>query len=81
MAKRTVSMNLDIVWMSVISTLIPAVLLIGALVYVAFYASGYSLFQKIVVVIISLIVICVAEALIWMVWAGKRGFMRFPETK
>ena len=72
MAKRTAQFD-DVVWMSVVSTLIPAILLIAALVYVAFYANGYSLFQKIVVVVICLIVICVAEALLWMVWREGRA--------
>ena len=50
--------------MMVASVLIPAILLVGSLVWVAFYASGYSLFQKVVIVIIAMIVICVAESLL-----------------
>lgn len=60
------------------SVLLPALVLIGSLIYVAFYSSGYSLFQKIVIVIIALIVICAAESILWMAWASKKGFMQFP---
>lgn len=80
MAKTDPSQD-EIVCMSIISTLIPAVLLIGALVYVAFYATGYSIFQKVVIVIIAMIVVGVAEALLWMVWAGKKGMMSWPQRK
>ena len=68
--------------MIVTSVLIPAILMIGALVWIAFYASGYSLFQKIVIAVIALIVICTAESLLWMAWAGKKGmgyWMQFKE--
>lgn len=68
----------EMVWMSALSALIPAILLIGALVYVAFYSTGYSIFQKIVIVIIALIVVAVAEALLWLAWAGSRGMMKWP---
>jgi len=80
MAKGTVSQG-EMVWMSVVAMLIPAVLLIGSLIYVAFYATGYSLFQKIVIVIVALIAVGVAEALLWMVWAGRKGLMRWPQSK
>ena len=68
----------EMVWMSALSALIPAILLIGALVYVAFYATGYSLFQKVVIVIIALIVMAAAEALLWLAWAGSKGLMDWP---
>jgi len=80
MAKGTVS-QCEMVWMSVIAVLIPAVLLVGSLIYVAFYANGYSLFQKIVIVIVALIVVGVAEALLWMIWAGRKGLMHWPQPK
>lgn len=68
-------------WMSVLSVLIPAVILIAALVYVAFYAGGYSVFQKIVVVVIAFIAVMVAEALLWMGWAGRKGMMTWQRPK
>jgi hypothetical protein len=77
MPKRTVSQG-EMVGMAIAAVLIPAIILVASLIYVAFYASGYSLFQKIVIVLIALIVIGVAEALLWMAWAGSKGFMRWP---
>ena len=67
--------------MFIVSVLVPAIILICSLVYVAFYTSGYSLFQKIVIVIVALIVVGVAEALLWMVWVGKKGMMYWPQPK
>ena len=80
MPKERVSQG-EMVWMSIIAVLIPAVLLVLTLIYVAFYAIGYTLFQKIVVVIVALIVACVAEAVIWMAWSGKKGLMEWPQSK
>jgi hypothetical protein len=80
MAKGTVSQG-EMVWMSIVAILIPAILLVAALIYVAFYANGYSLFQKVVIVIVALIVVGVAEALLWMVWAARKGLMRWPQSK
>ncbi len=71
----------EILWMSVISILIPAMLLIGSLIYVAFYAAGYGIFQKIVIIIVAFIVIGVAEALLWMIWAGRKGLMSWSQPK
>jgi hypothetical protein len=65
----------EMVRMTVVSVLMPSILLIVALVWVAFYSMGYSLFQKIVIAVIALIVIGAAEAILWMVWAGKKGMM------
>ncbi|MDE1860961.1 MAG: hypothetical protein KGH72_04575 [Candidatus Micrarchaeota archaeon] len=76
MAKTSVSPS-EILWMSVVAILIPAVILIGALIYVAFYTSGYSLFQQIVIIIVALIVVAVAEAILWMAWAAKKGMMHW----
>ena len=65
----------EMVRMTIVSVLIPSILLIVALVWVAFYSTGYSLFQKIVIAVIALIVIGAAEAVLWMVWTGKKGMM------
>jgi hypothetical protein len=71
----------EMMWMSVVSVLIPAIFLVCSLVYVAFYADGYSLFQKIVIVVVALIVVGAAEALLWMVWAGRKGLLCWPQSK
>lgn len=81
MAKAKIIGQGEMVWMSVLSMLIPAVLIIGALVYVAFYANGYDIFQKLVIIAIALIVIGVAEGVIWMVWAAGKGMMSWPQQK
>ena len=80
MAKGKVSQS-EMIWMTVIAILIPSILLIGALVYVAFYAGGFSLFQKLVIALIALIIVCVAESILWMIWAGKKGLMNWPQSK
>ncbi len=80
MAKGTVSQG-EMIFMTVVAMLIPAVLLIGSLVYTAFYANGYTLFQKIVVVIIALIIVGVAECILWVVWAGRKGLMGWQRHK
>ncbi len=50
--------------------------LVGSLIYVAFYAVNYTVFQKIVVVIVSFIVAMAAVAILWIVWAGRKGYIR-----
>lgn len=80
MTKGTVSQG-EMILMSIAAMLIPVVLLVGSLIYAAFYANGYTLFQKIVVVMIALILVGVAEALLWMVWSVKKGLMRWPKPK
>jgi divalent metal cation (Fe/Co/Zn/Cd) transporter len=69
------------VWMSALSVLVPAVVLIAALVYVAFYSTGYTLFQKVVVVIVAFVIVAAAESLMWMAWAGRKGLMAWPQRK
>jgi hypothetical protein len=65
-------------WKIVLTLLIMAVFLIGSLVYVGFYANGYSLFQKIVVFLIALIAAGVIISIMWVVWAGSKGLIREP---
>ncbi len=61
----------------VIGTIIAfAAFLVGSLIYVGFYTSGYDLFQKIVVVLVALIIAVAAIAIMWVTWAGRRGWMR-----
>lgn len=80
MAKGRVSQG-EMEWMSILSVLIPAIVFVASLIYVAFYAIGYTLFQQIVIVVIALVVIGVAEALLWMIWAGGKGLMHWPQPK
>jgi len=50
--------------------------LIGSLIYVGFYASSFDLTQKIIVVIVALILAFAAIAIMWVTFAGRRGWMR-----
>ncbi len=53
-----------------------AAFLAGSLIYVGFYTSGYDLFQKIVVFLVAMIIAVAAIAIMWVTWAGRRGWMR-----
>lgn len=64
-----------LVWRTVMTIIIAALFLIVSLIYVGFYANGYTLFQKIVVVIIAIIIAWTIIAVFWITWAGKRGYM------
>ena len=50
--------------------------LVGSLIYVAFYTSGFDLYQKTVVVLVALIIAVTIVALVWVTWAGRRGMIR-----
>ena len=80
MTKRTVSQD-EMLRVSVVAMLIPAVLLIGSLIHAAFYTNGYTLFQKITIVVVALVFVAVAEALLWIIWAGRKGLMRWSRPK
>lgn len=50
--------------------------LIGSLIYVGFYAHGYDFTQKVIVVLVALILAVTAIAIMWVTFAGRRGWMR-----
>jgi membrane protease YdiL (CAAX protease family) len=50
--------------------------LVGSLIYVGFYASSYDLFQKIIVVLVAFILAIATVAIMWVSWAGRRGWIR-----
>ena len=50
--------------------------LVGSLIYVGFYAKGYNAFQDFVVVAVALIIALAAIAIMWISFAGRRGWMR-----
>lgn len=60
----------------ILTILVLASFLAGSLYYVAFYTEGYSLFQKVAVILIALIVAVAAVSIVWVVWAAKRGLIR-----
>ena len=65
-----------IVWRIVVTIITLAAFLAGSLVYVAFYTSGFSPFQKIVVVLVALIISVTIVSIAWVTWAGRRGMIR-----
>ncbi len=66
-----------LLWRIIFTILVGAASLISALVYVAFYALGYSTFQKVAVVLIALIAAGAAISIVWVSWSGRRGIMHW----
>lgn len=64
------------VWRVVLTIVTLAAFLAGSLIYVAFYTGGFSLFQKIVVVLVALIIAGTIVSIAWVTWAGRRGMLR-----
>src|SRR2546428_6486622 len=56
-----------------LTVLILTIALVAPLVYVAFYATNYTFFQKIVVVLVSLILAVSAAGGIWSLLGGGKG--------
>ncbi len=50
--------------------------LVGSLIYVGFYAKDYNAFQDFVVVAVALIIAIATIAIIWVTYAGRRGWSR-----
>ena len=63
------------VWRVVLTIITLAAFLAGSLIYVAFYTGGFSLFQKIVVVLVALIIAGTIVSIAWVTWAGRRGIL------
>ncbi len=53
-----------------------AAFLAGSLIYVAFFTGGFSVFQKVVVVLVALIISVTLVSVAWVTWAGRRGMIR-----
>ncbi len=49
--------------------------LVGSLIYVGFYATTFDLAQKVIVVLVALILAIAAIAIIWVSFAGRRGWL------
>ncbi len=64
------------VWRIVLTALVLAGGLVGSLWYVAFEAKGFSLFQQLVVVLIAFIIAIAVVSIVWVTFAGRRGWMR-----
>jgi len=57
--------------------IIGSAFLIGVLIYLGFYAPQYTIFQDVVVFLVALIIAAAAIAIMWVSWAGRRGWMRW----
>lgn len=64
-------------WRIIGTILIGAGFLVAALIWIGFYAVGYDPVQKIIVFLIALILAAAAISILWVSWAGRRGWMRF----
>ena len=69
-------MATGLMWRIVGTVVAFSAFLIGSLIYVGFYASSFDLTQKIIVVIVALILAFAAIAIMWVTFAGRRGWMR-----
>ena len=65
-----------LVWRIIVTIITLAGFLAGSLDYVAFYTSGFSLFQRVVVVLVAFIISVTIVSIAWLTWAGRRGMIR-----
>ncbi len=49
--------------------------IVGTILVFTAFPNGYSLFQKIVVVLVALILAIATVAIMWVSWAGRRGWI------
>ena len=75
MMARTEGVARGFMWRIVGTIITFAAFLVGSLVYVGFYTSGFSFGQRIVVVLVALIIAFAAVAIMWVSWAGRRGWI------
>lgn len=61
-------------WRVLLSVLGPIAWLVFTLLYVGFWATGFSLFQDLVVVLVSILILGGVMAGIWITWAGRPGW-------
>ncbi len=59
----------------IITIITLAAFLAGSLIYIAFFANGYDLFQKIVIFLVALILAVTVVSIAWVTWAGRRGMI------
>jgi hypothetical protein len=49
--------------------------LAGSLIYIGFYAVGFTPLQDFVSVLVAMIIAFAILAIVWVTWAGRRGMM------
>jgi hypothetical protein len=62
-------------WRIVGTILIVTGFLVGSLIYVGFYTAGFSLGQRIIVVLVAFILAIAAISIMWLTWADRRGWI------
>jgi hypothetical protein len=73
--ERAEKMAGGLMWRIIGTILAFSAFLIGSLIYVGFYTSGFDLGQKVIVVLVALIIAFAAVAIMWVTFAGRRGWM------
>ena len=73
--EKVENMTRSVVWRIIGTIITLAAFLIGSLIYVGFYTVGYSLGQRIVVVLVALIIAIAAISIMWVSFAGRRGWI------
>ncbi|VVB76746.1 Uncharacterised protein [uncultured archaeon] len=62
----------EMIWRTVLTIIVFAAFFAGSLIYVAFYPTGYTYLQKVVVIIVALVIAVAIVSIIWVTWAlGK----------
>jgi len=69
-------MATGLMWRIIGTILALSAFLVGSSIYVGFYTSGFDLTQKVIVVLVALIIAFAAIAIMWVTFAGRRGWMR-----
>jgi len=59
-------------WEKVVGIVVNTIFAVGILVYVAFYTEGFDNFQKIVVLLVTLIIYAAARALLRIAFHNRR---------
>ena len=74
--EKVEKMAAGLMWRIVGSIVALSGFLIGSLIYVGFYASNFDLTQKAIVVLVAFILASAIIAIMWVAFAGRRGWMR-----
>ena len=72
--EKVEDMARGVVWRIIGSIITVTALLVGSLIFVGFYAPDYNLGQRVIVVLVALILAIAALAIIWVSFAGRRGW-------
>jgi hypothetical protein len=74
--EKVEKMATGLMWRIIGTIIVLAAFLIGSLIYVGFYAGSFDLTQKVIVVLVAIILAFAAIAIMWVTFAGRRGWMR-----